>query len=125
MEGGDRRESRAALRRAIGGMWGAHGWGGGARGGRGGGGGRSGGGWTFGLLCFRLGLFVHRAALFCHKELQTKERSLFNLLISHLYSAHSCLHNTIQLFNKHTQVLTWVEFQCSRLYQCDRVREPI
>lgn len=73
MEGGDRRESRAALCRAIRRLWRAHSGGGGACGGRDGGGGRSGGGWTFCLLCFCLGLFVHRATLSGHKKLQIKE----------------------------------------------------
>lgn len=73
MEGGDRRESRAALCRAIGRLWRAHSGGGSARGGRGGGGGRRGGGWTFCLICFRLGLFVHCAALSDYKKLRIKE----------------------------------------------------
>lgn len=67
MESGDRRESSAALCRAIGRLRRAGGGGGGARGGRSAGGGRSGGGWTLRLFCFRLGLFVHRAALSGHK----------------------------------------------------------
>lgn len=70
MEGGDRRESRAALCSAIGRLWRAGRGSGGVCGGRGRGGGRSGGGWTFRLLGFRLGLFVHRAELSSHKKLQ-------------------------------------------------------
>lgn len=71
MEGGDRCESGAALCRSIGRLRRAHSGRGGARGGRGGGG--SGGVWTFRLLCFCLGLFVHRFTLSDHKKLQRKE----------------------------------------------------
>lgn len=75
MEGGDGCESRAALRRAIVRLWRAQGRDGGARGA--GAGSRSGGAWAFRLLCFCLGLFVHRAALSGQEKLQVN--NIYNI----------------------------------------------